>query len=60
MKCPYLPKSVTAEETAQEFDDNFNCTAITTETVKNIELPDCLKENCGAWQNGHCNFKGNA
>lgn len=48
MKCPYLPKSVTAEETVNEFDDNQCRTEITTKTIKNIELPDCLKENCGA------------
>ena len=58
MKCPYIQKSITVEETAQEFDDNFNCTAITTETVKNIELPDCLREDCAAWNDGHCAYRG--
>jgi len=60
MKCPYIQKQVTVEETAQEFDDNQCCTSLTTATVKSIELPECLKENCGAWQSGHCNFKGGA
>ena len=58
MKCPYIQKSITVEETAQEFDDNFNCTAITTETVKNIELPDCLREDCAAWNDGRCAYRG--
>ena len=58
MKCPYIQKQVTVEETAQEFDDNFNCTDITTTTVKNIELPDCLREDCAAWNDGHCAYRG--
>ena len=58
MKCPYIQKQVTVEETVQEFDDNFNCTAITTETVKNIELPDCLREDCAAWNDGRCAYRG--
>lgn len=58
MKCPYIQKSITVEETAQEFDDNFNCTAITTETVKNIQLPDCLREDCAAWSDGRCAYRG--
>jgi hypothetical protein len=58
MKCPYIQRQITVEETVQDFDDNFNCTAITTETVKNIELPDCLKENCGAWNDGRCAYRG--
>ena len=60
MKCPYMQKQVIVEETANEFDDNQCCISGTTTTVKNIELPDCLKGNCGAWQNGYCNFKSNA
>lgn len=59
MKCPYIQKEVTFEETANEFNDSQCCVGGTTKTIKNIKLPDCLKENCGAWQNGHCNFKGN-
>ena len=58
MKCPYIQKQVTVEETAQEFDDNFNCTDITTTTVKNIELPDCLREDCAAWDDGRCAYRG--
>ena len=58
MKCPYIQKSITVEETVQDFDDNFTCTAITTETVKNIELPDCLREDCAAWNDGHCAYRG--
>ena len=58
MKCPYIQRQITVEETAQEFDDNFNCTAITTETVKNIELPDCLREDCAAWNDGRCAYRG--
>ena len=58
MKCPYIQRQITVEETAQEFDDNFNCTDITTTTVKNIELPDCLREDCAAWNDGHCAYRG--
>jgi hypothetical protein len=60
MKCPYIQKQITLEKCTQEFDDSQCRTEITTKTIKNIELPDCLKENCGAWQNGHCNFKDGA
>ena len=58
MKCPYIQRQITVEETVQDFDDNFNCTAITTETVKNIELPDCLREDCAAWNDGRCAYRG--
>lgn len=58
MKCPYIHKQIAVEETAQEFDENFNCTAITTKTIKNIELPDCLKEDCAAWNDGRCAYRG--
>lgn len=58
MKCPYIQKQITVEEVSQEFDENECCTAISTKNIKNIELPECLKENCAAWQNGHCSFKG--
>lgn len=59
MKCPYIQKQIYIEETTQEFDDNQCCTEIVTKRVEDIELPDCLEENCGAWQSGSCNFKGN-
>ena len=58
MKCPYIQKQVTVEETAQEFDDNQCRTEITTKTVKNIELPDCLREDCAAWNDGRCAYRG--
>lgn len=58
MKCPYIQKQITVEETKQEFDDNQCCTAITTKTIKNIELPDCLKEDCAAWNDGRCTYRG--
>lgn len=58
MKCPYIQKQVTVEETAQEFDDNQCCTDITTNTIKNIELPDCLREDCAAWNDGRCAYRG--
>ena len=48
MKCPYIQRQITVEEAAQELDDNQSCTSGTTTTVKNIEPPDCLKENCSA------------
>ena len=58
MKCPYIQKQITLEECTQEFDDNQCCTSLTTATVKSIELPECLKENCGAWNNGRCAYRG--
>lgn len=58
MKCPYIQKQVTVEETAQEFDDNQCCTNLTTTTVKNIKLPDCLREDCAAWDDGRCAYRG--
>lgn len=58
MKCPYIQKQVTVEETVQEFDNNQRCTDITTKTIKNIELPDCLREDCAAWNDGRCAYMG--
>nr|DAQ88057.1 MAG TPA: hypothetical protein [Bacteriophage sp.]DAT91959.1 MAG TPA: hypothetical protein [Caudoviricetes sp.] len=56
MKCPYNCKSETHyQRWVQEYDEDLRAPKACSQIDQHIfELDDCLKEDCGAWQNGRC------
>ena len=54
MICPYNTKvDVTVTET--ETDDERGIVKTVTKTM--YKMLDCHKEECGAWQDGRCNYR---
>lgn len=59
MKCPYnvaIIKQV--NQNRYEYDENGCSTFHQHKMVEEKLLMDCLKENCAAWQNGQCRYRG--
>ena len=55
MKCPYNLKHETHIQCwGQRYDKNEQPFCGTTVDEYRFELADCLKDECGAWQNGRC------
>lgn len=56
MKCPYNRKSETHyQRWTQKCDEDSQSPRTGSRVDQYIfELEDCLKEECGAWQNGRC------
>lgn len=57
MKCPYLTKTIQFTQSKNTYGDEG------VETSKNafteyIRHSDCLKEECVAWQDSKCCYKG--
>lgn len=58
MKCPYAITRIVTIHYENHFDENDrNDFSNSTETNAAIFV-NCQKENCGAWQDGKCNYKG--
>ena len=59
MKCPY-----TIDQTAQtnvnqyEYNENGACILHRHILIEQHDLMDCLKEECAAWKNGRCEYRG--
>ena len=58
MKCPYAVNRQTITETVIEYDDEGNQTGYTEITNNNAAFINCLGEECGAYKNGECCYKG--
>ena len=59
MICPYnLAKRKSITQTTQEQGSYMDAPDTQTIEVITLEFQDCPKEECGAWKDGHCNFKG--
>lgn len=55
MKCPYNRKSEThVQRWGQRLDENGQPVSGMAVDEWRFELSDCLKHECGAWQNGRC------
>lgn len=57
MKCPYNRKSETHYQrwVYDRWNEECRTPSACVQIDQNIfELEDCLKEECGAWQNGRC------
>lgn len=59
MKCPYnSDQTVQINVNCYTFDENGNCTKHRHKLVEQHDLMDCLQEECAAWRDGHCEYRG--
>lgn len=59
MKCPYtILDTVQTNTERYGFDENGNCISRRHTLVEQRDLMDCLKEECAAWQDGRCQYRG--
>lgn len=58
MKCPYAVNRKTVSQTTFEYDENG--VQIFRQTVDNntASFVASLEENCGAWKDGCCQYRG--
>lgn len=57
MECPYITDCFTIEETTNDFEDG--CCKSGTTITKNFVTPhNCLREDCAAWNDGRCAYRG--
>ena len=58
MKCPYAVNRDIISQSSYEYDEEGRQT-VTTEIIHNdANFVNCMKEECGAYKNGRCNYKG--
>lgn len=57
MKCPYIKQNVTITTAFTLKYEDGNCEAWNKIDNTSVELMNCLKDECGAWRNGRCNFR---
>ena len=58
MKCPYALDCIVTTKTKIEYNDDGQEQGSTVTTCNKGYFSDCQKENCGAYQNGKCCYKG--
>ena len=59
MKCPYNIKSIAqVNQYTYEYDENNLTTFSQHKLVERNTFMDCLKEECAAWQNNRCMYRG--
>lgn len=59
MKCPYNAKLVEqVNQNHYEYDENGYNTFHQHKLVEAKMLMDCLEQECAAWQNGRCRYRG--
>lgn len=56
MKCPYAVSRHTVSQTIFEYYEDGNQKFQQTIDHNTAEFVDCLKENCGAWNDGRCRY----
>lgn len=58
MHCPYACKTKTEFESwYQTYNENGQVEKCITSRNYCFTYEECLKEDCGAWYNGRCNYK---
>lgn len=58
MICPYtIGKQKTVTQFEKSGDDPDGESSQTVEIVS-YELPNCPQNECGAWRDGHCGYRG--
>ena len=58
MKCPYAVSRHTVTQTTFEYDEDRAETFRQTIEKNTAEFSECPKEDCGAWQDGRCGYRG--
>lgn len=58
MKCPYAVDRRTVSQTSFEYDEDG--VEVFRQTVEDntASFLECLREECGAWQDGRCQYRG--
>lgn len=56
MKCPYAVDRHSTTQTTFEYDESGNLMFQQSIEHNSASFVDCLQENCGAWQNGKCQY----
>ena len=59
MKCPYAMNRKTVSQTIFEHDENGVQTFQQTVEDNKASFPDCLMQECGAWENERCCYSSN-
>ena len=58
IKCPYTVHRHSQSQVYFEYDSEGR-TKLQTEIINNnAEMINCVEKDCGAWENGKCNYKG--
>lgn len=55
MKCPYACNIEQVNQWKYENEDGLSKNTV-HKLIEKKTYVDCLKEDCGAWQNNRCNF----
>ena len=59
MKCPYNILDVAQTNTDRyTYNELGNCTTHTHQPIEQRDLMDCLRDECAAWQDGRCQYRG--
>lgn len=58
MKCPYAVTRRTTSQTIYEYSEDGEMIMQQTVDRNTAEFVDCLQESCGAWRDGHCQYRG--
>lgn len=56
MKCPYAVNRHLVQQTIYEYDDDGEMTFRQVIEQNAADFVDCLKDDCGAWRDGRCQY----
>lgn len=59
MKCPYAVDRRTVAQTTYEHDEDGVLTFQQIVENNTASFVECLREECGAWQDGRCQYREN-
>ena len=59
MKCPYTVDSHQHTQDTYEYDDEGRVVAEIRKVIEKRPFVDCVENNCAAWSDGRCNYRGN-
>ena len=58
MKCPYCLHIEQVYQDAYAYTDDGQVDVHAHKLVEDRPMPDCLREECGAWHDGRCHYYG--
>ncbi|MPN52721.1 hypothetical protein SDC9_200383 [bioreactor metagenome] len=58
MTCPYAASRKIITQTTFEYDEDGNQIVQQTVETNTAEFLKCEKEQCGAWRDGRCRYRG--
>ena len=57
MKCPYTANCQIVTQSKMEYNEDGQMTISTEIQNQELQLIDCLKEECAAFRDGQCHYK---